>query len=202
MPSDDQELARRSRVSTSYDGAVQWRFDWRPGFAIPDRFTAAIAGDWLPCRVQLDLAVNGSELHCVALSLESPEDGAPVTARGLREVPLGECIRLAAAAALCPMERKPGEVKIKLGGPSDMTEPMELASRRPQRRISDDWLREAASIYQAATENPTQAVERQHSQAPISYSTASRWVEEARRRGFLPPTTRGRGGTPTASTAP
>lgn len=194
MPGAEQGLTRRSRVSTSYDGAVQWRLDWHPGFAIPDRFSAVIDADWLPYRVEVDLAANGGDVHCVAMTLQAHDGGEPVTSRGLRDVPLGECIRLATAAALRPMERNAGEVKIKLGGPSDMTEPMVLASRRPRRRISDDWLHEAAAIYEAAEENPTQAVEQQHSQAPISYSTASRWVEEARRRGFLPPTTRGRRG--------
>jgi hypothetical protein len=174
-----------------------WLTDWRPGFAIPARFTTTIDGDWLPYRVELDLAVNDDEVSCSAVKLEAREDGEPVTARGMRGIPLGECIRLATASALRPTRHEAGQVVVDLLGPRaerrDNMAEQELASRGPQRRMSEDWLREAAEIYSSAEEKPTQAVERLHSQAPISYSTAARWVMQARQRGFLPPTKRGRG---------
>lgn len=188
MASDEQGAERRSRITTKLDAAAPWRFDWRPGFALPGRFSATIDADWLRYRVQLDLAVSDNAVDCVALRLESRADTEPITSRSLREIPLAECVRLATDAALVPMERKDGEITVQLG-PS---EPMELPSRRPQRRIPAAWLQEAADIYLSADEHPTQAVEQLHSQAPISYSTARRWVEEARRRGLIPPTTPGR----------
>lgn len=68
----------------------------------------------------------------------------------------------------------------------------ELTGRRPQRgaRITDDQLREVAMVYRAALAEsegrkaPTEAV---RDMFTISRSTAGRWVEEARRRGFLGP---------------
>lgn len=195
MATDDQGTERHSRISTSFDSAkVKAWLKWGPGFVLPDRFSAKIDGDWLPCRVELELAASDRGVHCVALRLESRDAGEPVTASGLRGVPLGECIRLATAAMLRPAEHKPDELRIQLG-PHDLAETTDLASRRPQRRIPRDWLQEAADIYLSAPEHPTQAVERQHSQAPITYSTARRWVAEARQLGLIPKTTPGRAST-------
>ncbi len=196
MTSDESEQANelRSRVTTTFESSASWLPDWRPGFALPSRFTATIEGDWLAFRVRLDLVANEHRVQAVGVALEAREEATPVTARALRDVPLGELIRLATSAALRPMERKPGELTIQLGG-GGKAEPMELVSPGRQRRVSRRTLEETARIYLGAESNPTAAVEREHSQGPISYSTAARWVEDARRLGLIPPTTPGKATT-------
>lgn len=177
---------------TIHVGSESWRTDWRPGYAIQERFTASIEADWLPYRVELDLAVNERDVSCAGLRLEAPE-GGEITARPLRDVPLGECIRLATMAAMRPVAERPGELVIQLGGPStgfDASDAATLAARGPQRRVTDSTLREVADIYQRAERNPTQAVQHEHTEGPISHSTAARWVMEARKRGYLPPAQR------------
>jgi transposase len=60
--------------------------------------------------------------------------------------------------------------------------------------MSDAFSEEVAGVYRAAWEsgeNPTQAVAK-HFEKP--YSTAARWVGEARKRGFLGPADGSRGG--------
>jgi hypothetical protein len=172
---------RRARVTISHGGPP--RADLFPGYAISVRFEAAIDADWLDCLVRLDLDAR---------------DDTELTARGIRQVPLGEFVRLAIAGALRPVEVRPAtaegpaHVVIPNAGPADMAEPLEVASRgpRPQRHLPDEVLREAAAIYLAAEDNPTAAVRQLHSQRPISYSTAARWVNLARQRGYIPPTKR------------
>jgi hypothetical protein len=158
---------------------------------LPSRFTTVIEGDWLPYRVELDLAATPGDVTCLAVRLEAREDGDPVTARGVRDVPLGECIRLATASSRRVVREEDGQLVIELAGPLGEMEEFDLGSR-PQRRVDKARLREAADIYVDAKENPTKAVRERHSQGPISYSTAARWVMEARRLGFLPPAKRGR----------
>ena len=75
-------------------------------------------------------------------------------------------------------------------GPVLKAEPVELQGRGPQRRVTDATLRETRDIYLSAEQKPTDAVHRLHSQGPISYSTAARWVKQARERATYPPRTR------------
>ena len=57
---------------------------------------------------------------------------------------------------------------------------------------ADDFYRRVAAFYRAALERdgkPTAAIV---ATAGVPKTTAARWVREARQRGFLPPTHRGR----------
>jgi hypothetical protein len=162
---------RRARVTISHGGPP--RADLFPGYAISVRFEAAIDADWLDCLVRLDLDARGRSVRCVGVHLEARDD-TELTARGIRQVPLGEFVRLAIAGALRPVEVRPAtaegpaHVVIPNAGPADMAEPLEVASRgpRPQRHLPDEVLREAAAIYLAAEDNPTAAVRQLHSQRP------------------------------------
>lgn len=58
------------------------------------------------------------------------------------------------------------------------------ARRTPRRRgPSDDDLRQAAEVYQAADHAPTEAVSVHFE---IAHRTASLWIKRAREKGFLP----------------
>jgi hypothetical protein len=186
VPADEEHT---SHVSIQYGAKGGWLTDWRPGYAIPSRFTATIEGDWLPYRVELNLAVNEDGVSCEGIQLKAPD--GEITARGIRKVPLGECIELATTAALRPVEHGEDSLTIQLmGPPGDVTREATLARREPQLRLSDETLQETARIYLAAERNPTAAVRREHSEGPISYSTAAKWVQRARQLDLIPPANR------------
>lgn len=70
----------------------------------------------------------------------------------------------------------------------------EQAVRAPRRgsRIADAQLRTVASVYREALRTGAPPAEAVKDELGVPRSTAGRWVAEARRRGFLPATTRGR----------
>ncbi len=183
------DTERETRVTItgqpSFLSAKSWHA-WGDGYLLPDHFSARVDGDWLPGYVHLEIAVDGRGVRCASVRLEARQ-GEAITARALRDVPLKECVRLATAtiARRGHTHAEGGTFRIELASPDDPAEPLTLASKRPHRRVKDEWLREAARIYLAAKaveEPPTRAVEQQHSQCPITYKTAARWVELARRR--------------------
>lgn len=183
MPDED----RSAQVKIEHGGNTPWLPDWRSGYALPSRFSASIDAEWLAYRVELELEAGAeSTIRCVGLTLSARDGGKAVTAREMRTVPLGECIQLATSAALRPAERTEDALTIHFR-PTDATAAWQAASRGPQRRVTDELLQEVADIYLAAEHKPTNAVRWQHSRRP-SYSTAARWVMEARKRGLIPPT--------------
>jgi hypothetical protein len=188
---------RSASVSIDYRADVAWLTDWQDGYALPSHFNAEISADWLDYAVTLELSVSEStrvsgvrvdrKVRCVGLALRARDGGEAVTAKRMRNVPLGECVRLATAAALRPVERSEDSLTIQLMGPPGATE---VASRSPQRRVTLATLEEVRDIYLQAEHKPTDAVLRQHSERPGSYSTAARWVMKARQRGLIPPTSK------------
>ena len=162
---------------------------WRPGYGLPRRWTSRLDGDHLPYVVELDFVADDERgPDCRSVRFLVREGGEPIAGRAIREVPITECLNVAIGAAAAREEQRPGEVVYRIGGGDpDVTEQHQLAARAP--RTSDEHLREVADVYSRTPEKPTQAV--QHHFAPTSYSTAARWVMQARRRGFLPPAQRG-----------
>jgi hypothetical protein len=149
--------------------------------------SASIDAEHLPYLVELDLVASDTDVHCEAVRLSARDGGKPVTARGLRDVPLGECIRFVVAGMLRPVIKKPGSITIPLGGGiGDVAGEFELADtgkKRQKRVLTDEHLREVARVYLAAEgKKPTQAVQNHPCWAPQTYSTAARWVYEARHR--------------------
>jgi hypothetical protein len=121
---------------------VAWLQDWRPGYALPTPFTAAIDGDWLAYRVELELEEGDGRVRCVGLRLEARDAGKPIGSRDLRKLRLGEWVRLATAAALRPMERTGGTLTIELGGPAYLAEPTELRTeltKGPTAKRGSTW---------------------------------------------------------------
>jgi hypothetical protein len=67
-------------------------------------------------------------------------------------------------------------------------------SKPPEGRLTDDYLREVASLYlrEVGTKrSPAPAIARA---AGVPVRTVHRWIAEARKRGILPPATKGRAG--------
>lgn len=147
---------------------VPWRTDRR----LPREWTSRLDADHLPFTVELDLRTDAHGPACVAVRMQT-KPGGPLTvgARDLRAVPLAECVAVAIADA----------------ADSDFAGSLAAArSIRPRAaNTGDAHLRRVADVYLNASERPARAVEAAF--APVSYSTATRWIGEARRRGFLPP---------------
>ena len=167
---------------------------WRPGYGLPLRWTSRLEREDMPYIVELDFATNpATGPECRAVRLLAREDGEPISARGVRNIPIGEFMQTAITGAAAREEHGPRGVVTYTPGAADLTEGAKLArprTRPTDRRISDEHLQTVANIYSAHEEGkPTQAVA---DELFATYSTAARWVMEARRRGFLPPATRRR----------
>jgi hypothetical protein len=181
----DRETRVTITEQPSFVDVRSWH-PWGDEYLLPDHFSARLEGDWLPGHVHVDVAVGTSGVRCVAVRIEARR-GEVITSHNLRAVPLKECLRLA-AATMAKRGRAAGVdgvYRIEIGSPADPSVPLTLASRRPHRGVADEWLREVSDIYmraEAVGEPPTRAVELEHSQAPIAYKTAARWVELARQR--------------------
>lgn len=195
------DTERQTRVTITEQPSFVAQRSWHPwgdGYLVPDHFSARVEGDWLPGVIELAIVANVRGVRCTRVSVRARE-GQTIGSRELRDVPLKECVRMA-TATIARRGEKGRVFSIDLGSDDDPAVALTLASRRPHRRVEDEWLREAASIYtnaEALGEPPTKAVQEQHSRRPFEYKTAARWVELARRRTdsatgktFLPPVKR------------
>jgi hypothetical protein len=185
-------MRQKWQVSTEHQGPP---VPWRPGYGLPRRWKTRLEREGLPYLVELEFAAGDDGPQCRSIRLDARANGVPIGARDIRKVPIGECVQLAIASAAMREERHPGEIVYQFGGGHpNITEQVTLA-RPVDERTKDAHLREVADIYQshADTGKPTQAVQDAFNRP---YSTAARWVMQARQRGFLPPTKQGRGGNP------
>jgi hypothetical protein len=141
----------------------------------------------------LEVAIEDGSPACNALRRQ--EGGPPLTAATVRRA-IGHLIRdVAREVAVSPTgERYKGiPIARRVIDPHERVDLKKALTRRRQgARVDDDFLEKVASIYRRALdqgEAPTEAVK---TVLHGSRSSAGRWVEQARRRGFLPPTTAGR----------
>jgi hypothetical protein len=151
---------------------------WRPGLSLPRAWEFEFKGyEDLPYDIELSLVADDGGPHCRSVRITA-QSGEFVTASGLRDVPLGHLVQIAAGAFAA----------VAAGWPTFSIEVAEGGSIHRADHTSDEHLREVAEVYRSAREKPTRAV---HNIWPwVSYSTAARWVMLARRRGFLPPADR------------
>jgi hypothetical protein len=90
----------------------------------------------------------------------------------------------------------PQQVALTAAERAEFYEQFAIGARQPRQGspLTDDNLRQVAELYRVAVEHgapPTQTVA---DQMHVARSTAARWVGAARKRGFLGPAVRGRGG--------
>lgn len=125
------------------------------------------------------------------LEIDPGESGDSVTAKMLRSVPLTDIISAAASSA---------PVLEAVARARRSAEAAETGPRRPGRApLPDELLRQVAELYLEETVpgKPRGAVVRVAERMGKDPSTLSRWVHQARRRGWLGPAVPGReGGTP------
>ncbi len=139
-----------------------------------------------------------------------PSDGEPIEARHLRALPLHkpEAIansRVFRKAVEAELDEPVGDLRELLAGWcawDDKPRPRRCARRvklpplpRPEGfRYDDDFYELVADHYVARVQAGTRPARGMADEAGVPVTTVHRWVREARRRGFLAPTTRGRTG--------
>jgi hypothetical protein len=184
---------------------VQWRAE--DGRILSLVLPAKFAVDDLPYEVTFALDVDENEDIVVAeLNVLRRPGGRPVTASGVRYWPLEDWQRQAvkAAARSVTLDAK-GQSTFTLGQRGQVHRPITDADadaaikkdpyeqwRRTMAnakllRMSDETLDDAANVYRTAVklgDDPTKTVAEVFRKPR---NTASRWVLEARRRGFLEP---------------
>lgn len=186
---------------------IQMKLPLSPGLdgriAQPRQFHAIGEAAGLPgVSVKLDIDVDArGRGHCRRLELTAGE--YPLTGKAMRLLRLGELVKEATAAAGSQVvnlgETEPGVTTLGPASPEEAEAIYrELHPVRRTRRnepLSDRDLKAIAELYRAAVKhgNPTQTVADRVS-PPVSRSTASRWIGEARDAGYLGPALKGRAG--------
>jgi hypothetical protein len=151
----------------------------------------ALGGD-LPVDILLRLDFDGSNTTCGELRfLKRPDRPAPMSATNLRRVPLDSLMRAASDRRTTYTLRGGTPIAIFGDGIKDeYRQGLAELARRERQRTPDSDLERAAAVYRsaaAAGEPPTAAVERE-----LRLKTrdqAKKWVQRARRAGYLPPAT-------------
>lgn len=164
---------------------------WRPGWALPPRFTGRVDDDDAPYVVELELVVRDRQVHCRSLRFSQREDGPPVQARHLREHPIQSYIRLIVTGmAMAATETEPGTWRFSPARDEQLPEVFAETERAaaPPRRMTDEHLAEVADVYRRARKEsraPRKAVQADERWAPVPENTAARWIRAARDRGLL-----------------
>jgi hypothetical protein len=150
----------------------------------PRTSSPSVTREWGPWILTMRIALTGSGLQCVALSLAPKDERArprPVlTNRRLREIPVGEIVREYATSR--------GTVHAKAG--RDLLSALaETAGPGRKRSVSDAHYLLVAETYQAAIQDeprrpPRKAVA--DAMANGDLVLAATWVRRARERHFLP----------------
>jgi hypothetical protein len=134
------------------------------------RIEATADGPDLPCDVQLEAEIEEGAYVVTEVRCSRRSRGPEVTSEGIRAIPVARILHVAAL-----------DVNKGVFGPwSDRDT---LRAQGP----TDESLRVTAQIYRMAhvvRDNPTAAVS---SALGLPKPTASRWVQMARKRGFLGP---------------
>lgn len=158
-----------------------------------------------PWQVRLSYALRPDRTECVGLSLKPMRDDCPaLTATDLRKLSLPELVAQDAAWRLRQAATRAEQVAHDPATPSQVAtnaaRQLEIAGagvtsarRGPKPKYGDDHYRAVseryANLVRAGEPHPISTIAREKHFAP---TTVASWVREARRRGFLPPTTQGR----------
>ena len=138
-------------------------------------------------RMEVELDDDGSP-HCRALEVRAGDDG-DVSSTILRGVPVAQLLSEVVTAAAFKIAPPPTEDSAPKLAPDSYRE-----TQLHQTPLTDENLQQVATLYRAAVEQGDHPTETVANAMHVSRSTAARWVTRARKRGFLGPAMRGRGG--------
>jgi hypothetical protein len=151
------------------------------GYALPRRFTETIDARNLPYIVEIEVEFEDDRLVPISVSARRKPRGQPISSDGLRRLPVKGLVRQMALMNLMKVdETSPATYRIS---PDALRGLEGIATGGP----TDEALEYVALVYRiafAANDNPVQAV---MDIFQLPRSTASRWVGQARERGFLGP---------------
>ena len=184
---------------------------------MPSRFAALIRDARYPVRIEI--AIENGRAHCVGLariaepfgrvdgSDERPrlvQQGPPITAELLREIPLKRLVGEISATAADHFGRAVPQAEETLRRDAALYARLAEIAKKARAaagdNVSDELISEVAKIYDeavaAGSKTPTKATwtslqTRRRGRGP-AYSTVARWVSIARERGHLPPTNKGK----------
>jgi hypothetical protein len=151
------------------------------GVTVPETIDITVSPDMpdddVPYEVRLHLVAADGRLVCQTVTVEATDQSGPVTAEGLRGIPLAGLLRWGVREHARQQGRR-------------FNPDPDVAKDGP----TPEALRAAATVYRLAYalgEPPTKAVS---VSLGLTYSTAARWVAKAREAGLLGATTQGRAG--------
>lgn len=158
-----------------------------PGLAMPSPLIVKVE-DFHGYDLELVLVPHAGRIAAESVKVKQRRGGPPVTSEAIRSVPVARLVREAAPALLSIEQTDSGAAA---GVPN--TSPDRIALLRAAGPV-DETLRLVAHAYRvglATGATPTKAVEETFN---VSRATASRWISNARARGFLGPAEVGKAG--------
>lgn len=165
---------------------------WTPygseGLSLPSEYVFEVDDPDCPVLVEIHAAVIDGQPRCSELRCRPRPGGQPVTAEALRRVALGRYLRAAAAAYSQRIEIHPGGMEVGYMTSGRDADLLDRAARQTRRPMTDDLLRDVSRVYNEASAKPVGAVQRRFY---VSRATASRWIQQARRQGLIPPVSTG-----------
>jgi hypothetical protein len=146
-------------------------------------------------HVELAVEVEDDQgtARCRELTVRPHDEDESITKETLAKLPVADLVRYTVASLATPLKAGPDGTLVQdfsqHHANEDLYKRFARGGRRPRSGspLTDENLREVATLYRAALENndpPTLAVAAAKN---VSRSTAARWVSEARKRGFLGP---------------
>jgi len=172
--------------------------------AIPQRIDVTLpsTADKWP-SLQMTIEVRDGAPHCTELTMRAHPEGREVRGVDIRAVRLEDWVdNVTSEAAMDVVTAEDGSMifrrslaSVMNGGKAEQEfrearKAMRNARSGARRTVTDDLLRQVADIYRLnVTDRPVEAVQGAFG---TSHRTAARYVQTARDKGFLPPTTRGK----------
>lgn len=168
--------------------------------AFPEEFEMVLARDDRRPEVLITFEVRDGVPQCRRVEVRRTEASREVKSSDLRGVSLEDALETAVARAAYATIDLDGRISISRG-PTDATEDRATVQivrevrRDSRRRMNDDMLRDVARVYREHVgDRPTAAVADVFDR---SHRTAALYVQQARQRGFLGPTSQGKAGEQT-----
>jgi hypothetical protein len=162
-------------------------------YVLPARFHALYPLDDVVCA--FNLAADEKGVRCHSLLVNDPRGERTITGTLLRKIPVDTLIRTARDLVAVQLFRKrDGSLdmrRVRRPGASGLVEYLKELERKrhhPRRgvQLSDDFLQRVAEAYENAESTGRPPTKTVSVEFDTSRPNASRWVAEARRRGFLP----------------
>lgn len=185
-------------------------FEVEPSEIVGDAFTIRVSGHYVavgdrvaPEWIDLELTGDASgptttarvEVHegvprVVAVGFVSRPGEGEVRQAHLREAQVEALLGLVAAFSLrIDDETNEIETGVDAGGDVGIESLAAIRNSRAKRRVTPEFLREVAEVYKANMAAPTRAVRERFF---VGERMASKYVQQARAAGLLPPTSPGR----------